>query len=338
MVERATPLRKTNGGGEDASRRVPFFQGQARSGAVGTMTAREITTALGSACRSGHWWRCRCPVHGSRGPTLALRDGERGLVVKCHAGCSRDDIFAELRRRGLGEGGDYDRGRVPLALSQSELRIDRDIERRVAMARQIWEAARDARGTPVERYLANRRITIPPPLALRWAARCWHPSGICLPAMVARVDSLDGELIGVHRTYLNRDHRGRWHRRDRASLGPVGSGAVRLAPVAETLLIGEGIETCMAAMQAILQPAWAALSTSGMTALTPPVTVGTIIILADHDSSGAGERAARTAADRWCREGWTVRLAMPPVPGTDFADVLAGRTYARIAEVGDAAA
>ncbi|HEX3416239.1 MAG TPA: hypothetical protein VHT21_07525, partial [Stellaceae bacterium] len=73
------------------------------------MTAADIAVRLGSAHRSGRWWRCRCPVHGSRGPTLALHDGERGLVVKCHAGCSREDIIAELRRRGLVERERYDR-------------------------------------------------------------------------------------------------------------------------------------------------------------------------------------------------------------------------------------
>jgi hypothetical protein len=45
------------------------------------MTAAEIATVLGLAHRSGRWWRCRCPVHGSRGATLALRDGDRALVA-----------------------------------------------------------------------------------------------------------------------------------------------------------------------------------------------------------------------------------------------------------------
>jgi hypothetical protein len=38
--------------------------------------ASEIAKALGGAHRSGEWWRCRCPVHSSRGATLGLRDGE----------------------------------------------------------------------------------------------------------------------------------------------------------------------------------------------------------------------------------------------------------------------
>jgi hypothetical protein len=156
--------------------------------------------------------------------------------------------------------------------------------------------------------------------------------------MVARVDGLDGELTAVHRTWLARHVPGQWYRRDRASLGTITGGAVRLASAAETLLVGEGIETCLAAMQATTQPAWAALSTAGMTALLLPRSVRTVIILADHDRSGAGERAAQVAAQRWLAEGRRVRIAIPPVPGTDFNDVLVGRANLRISELGDVAA
>jgi len=156
--------------------------------------------------------------------------------------------------------------------------------------------------------------------------------------MVARIDNIDGEPIGIHRTYLARDDRGQWRRRDRASLGPIGGAAVRLAPAGDTLMIGEGIETCLAAMQATAQPAWAALSTSGMVALILPPTVRSVVILADHDRNGAGGRAALAAGQRWLAEGRRVRIAMPPEPGTDIADVLAGRAYTGIAEVRDAAA
>ena len=87
-------------------------------------------------------------------------------------------------------------------------------------------------------------------------------------------------------------------------------------------MVAEGIETALSAMTATAMPAWAALSASGMKALILPSIVRTVIILADHDLSGAGEHAARTAAARWLAEGRRVRIAMPPVPGTDFNDVL----------------
>ena len=46
-------------------------------------------------------------------------------------------------------------------------------------------------------------------------------------------------------------------------------GAVRLAPAAEKLMVGEGIETVLAAMQATGMPGWAALSTSGLVGADP---------------------------------------------------------------------
>lgn len=58
-----------------------------------------------------------------------------------------------------------------------------------------------------------------------------------------------------------------------------------------------------------------------------------MIILADHDVSGAGERAARHAAARWLAEGRRVGIAMPPVSGTDFNDVLFGRALAEVTDV-----
>jgi putative DNA primase/helicase len=165
---------------------------------------------------------------------------------------------------------------------------------------------------------------------LRYAPALRRPDGTNRPAMIARIDDLDGRLIGVHRTWLARDPAGAWRRFDRASLGPIGGGAVRLGPAAETLMIGEGLETCLSAVQATGMPAWAALSTSGIVALILPPIVRTVIILADHDRSSAGERAARTAAVRWIAEGRRARIAMPPEPDTDFNDVLLGRAYARI--------
>jgi putative DNA primase/helicase len=300
--------------------------------------AAEIAAVLGGAHRSSGWWRCVCPVHGSRtgrSATLALCDGDRGIIVVCHAGCSRADILAELRRRGL-IGGPVEYRPVPATVRAND---GDDVHRRIAMARRIWDAAQDARGSPVAAYLASRGITIPLPPSLRWAPRCPHPSGVYLSAMVARIVDSAGELIGVHRTYLQPDGSGKADVEPaKAMLGRAGGGAVRLAKCHETMLIGEGLETCLSAMQACGLPAWAALSTSGVTELVLPPTVRRIILLADKDSNGAGERAARTAAARWIAEGRRVRVALPPELGTDFNDVLLGRAHARITEPRDAAA
>ena len=161
------------------------------------MTAAEIAVALGAAIRSGAWWRARCPVHHSRGSTLALRDGDRRLVVKCFAGCDPRDILAELRRRGLIGDSAHDRHRPSPVTTLPDER--EGAARRIAMAQRIWDAAQDARGTPVVYYCAGRRITVAPPPVLRYAPALRRPEGSYGPAMVARVDDLDGRLIGAKR-------------------------------------------------------------------------------------------------------------------------------------------
>jgi putative DNA primase/helicase len=106
-------------------------------------------------------------------------------------------------------------------------------------------------------------------------------------------------------------------------LGPCRGGTVRLAQPGEALMVGEGIETCLAAMQATAQAAWAALSTSGLRNLDLPREVRDVIVLADGDDPG--EAAAQDCAWSWKREGRRVRIARPP-QGMDFNDLLIGHT------------
>jgi putative DNA primase/helicase len=148
--------------------------------------------------------------------------------------------------------------------------------------------------------------------------------------MVALVEHIKHGIVGVHRTYLTSDHR----RRDRASLGAIGGGAVRLGEVrADTeLCIAEGIETALAVMTACGMPAWAALSAGGIRALVLPPEASRVVIAADHDASGVGQNAALDAAARWLAEGRRVHIAMPPKPGADFNDVLTDCAAAKINE------
>ena len=106
-------------------------------------------------------------------------------------------------------------------------------------------------------------------------------------------------------------------------LGPCRGGAVHLADPGDLLMIGEGIETCLAAMQATGYAAWAALSTSGLRSLELPSAIRNLIVLADGDDPG--EAAAQDCARRWRREGRRVRIARPP-QGMDFNDLLVGQT------------
>jgi putative DNA primase/helicase len=139
-------------------------------------------------------------------------------------------------------------------------------------------------------------------------------------------DGVDDVPLAIHRTFLSRDGKSKAPvDPQKMMLGPCRGGAVRLTPLSEVLMVGEGIETCLAARQATGHAVWAALSTSGLPALDLPAKVRDVIVLADGDD--AGEAAARTAAQRWKRDGRRVRIARPP-NGIDFNDMLLGLTPA----------
>ena len=61
------------------------------------MTASELLLRL-DAVRSSSTgkWSARCPAHQDRNPSLSISEGQRGLLVKCWAGCTLNEITAAL--------------------------------------------------------------------------------------------------------------------------------------------------------------------------------------------------------------------------------------------------
>ena len=137
--------------------------------------------------------------------------------------------------------------------------------KRSEAALAIWQATAPVDGTRVDTYLASRELYIAPPPTLRSHAGLKHPSGGTWPAMVAQVTrGSDDTPLAIHRTFLARDGVGKAPvDPSRMMLGPCRGGAVRLGAPGEVLMVGEGFETCLAAMPATGHPAWAALSPRG---------------------------------------------------------------------------
>jgi hypothetical protein len=264
----------------------------------------------------------RCPAHDDGTPSLAIREGRDGrILLKCHAGCTQWDVIGVLKARGIWAPA----GRPGLGHGDGRGR-DRDGDEgrdRTGFAMKIWQESAAATRSLVAAYLRSRGLIVAPPESLRFHPALKHPSGGAWPVMVGLVTrGVDGAPIGIHRTFLNRDGSGKAPViPQKMMLGRCRGGVVRLGPADNAIMVGEGIETCLAAMQATGRPAWAALSTSGIRSLDLPQTITEVILLADGDDPG--EAAARHAAHRWSREGRSVRIARPPA-GLDFNDVLAG--------------
>jgi putative DNA primase/helicase len=290
------------------------------------MKAETIAKALGGRKAGGAWMAC-CPAHDDREPSLSIIDAKGGKVlVRCHAGCDQAQVIAKLRSRGLWEDNSHrqrDFIRQQPRLSAND-QPDRDDAKRTEAALAIWQATAPAGNTLVESYLVSRGLRLPPPPTLRFHAGLKHPSGGIWPAMVALVTcGADDTPLAIHRTFVARDGAGKAPvEPQKMMLGPCRGGAVRLASPGAVLMVGEGIESCLAAMLATGRPAWAALSTSGLRALDLPDTARDVIVLADGDDPG--EVAARDCAWRWKRESRRVRIARPPQE-MDFNDLLMAR-------------
>ena len=277
--------------------------------------------------QSGVGWMARCPAHDDRYPSLSIRETDDGKVlVYCHAGCDQMSVIGELQALGLwGESSDSSGWSVrPHVQQVKEREPDQGCPDKTRAALRIWHAAGPPMGTLVESYFKSRGIHVPIPTTIRFHPWLKHRSGSMWPGLVALVTcGNEAQPLAIHRTFLSRDGKCKAPvEPQRMMLGPCHGGAVRLTPPADVLMIGEGIETCLAVMQATGLPTWAALSTSGLRSLELPGEVSELVVLADGDDSG--EKAAVEAGNRWKREGRRVRIARPP-RGLDFNDVLLGR-------------
>jgi hypothetical protein len=166
---------------------------------------------------------------------------------------------------------------------------------------------------------------VPDHAGLRFHAQCpWERS--TAPCIVSRfTHAVTGAPLGIHRRHI-----GIPAAKPR-SLGTTAGGVIRLWPdedVGEGLVIGEGVETVLAAATRIehkgtmLRPAWAVGSAGALEAFPVLAGVEALTILVDHDASGAGQRAAERCAERWARAGREVTLLTPRDLGLDFNDLV----------------
>ena len=279
-----------------------------------------IVRALGGH-KVGPGWMVPCPAHTDRTSSLSVCQARGKVLVHCHAGCPQNQVIDALRERGLWTEADVRKRPIAEGRPGASDFLTHSDASRTMRAVALWSAGKPAAGTLLEVYLASRGILLPPPPTLRFHPALRHPSGGTWPAMLGLVTrGIDDAPIAVHRTFLALNGSGKAPVVPaRMVLGPCRGGAVRLGGAGRKLMVGEGIETCLAAIQATSLPAWAALSTSGLVGLDLPAEVNQVVVLADGDDPG--ESAAQQCAHRFRAGGRLVRIARPP-RGFDFNDLL----------------
>ncbi|MAM37064.1 toprim domain-containing protein (plasmid) [Sphingobium naphthae] len=262
----------------------------------------DIVGALGGIW-SGYVAMCRCPAHSDSDPSLSIRQGDRGILVTCFAGCSREDVLRELRR--VRPGRHYS---APDATGPQ----------RPANVERLWEQAVDVRGTLAERYLARRNL-LPPPREVRFHPRCPYmpkPKTVFEPALLIAVRETR-RLVAIQRIFLNpatADYT------RKVMLGTPGNGSWRGGERGTILAIAEGFETADAFARLNAIPCWASLGARRLDQLIIPSAIDTLLIAQDNDAEG--RRAADKAENHYRRPGLTIRRAPPRAKFKDWAKVL----------------
>ncbi|MFD0982817.1 DUF7146 domain-containing protein [Tropicimonas aquimaris] len=286
--------------------------------------AHTITRALGGKWY-GRYGRACCPAcngTNKRNPSLSIKQGANGsLLLWCFKGCVFSDILSSLKGLGVVAGhGTYSPPSAADIIRQ-KAEIEAEAVKRSAQAEFCWKETVPIGGTLAEAYLRKRGITCALPDTLRFHPTCWHATGKRLPALVARIDC---EIyFAVHRIYLKSLTPDKSDvRPNKAMLGSVKGGAVRLVEGTGPLVVAEGIETALSLSCGILErcgSVWAALSASGMAGLRLPDRSHELVVASDGDA--AGREAAYTLAERANALGWVVST-VDPGDGLDFNDVL----------------
>jgi putative DNA primase/helicase len=276
--------------------------------------------------------RAACPwcAKGKGDTALAVKIDHEGACWHCHR---------------CGEQGGTGNGRRDFRAGAKNPAPQPEPERHKTLSdwgRTLWENARPIEpGTIAAAYLEGRGCLLPPfpdETHLRW-----HPalsdavSGYTGPALVALVTA--GELgapINLHRTWLRHDGTGKApiETPRRLLKGHPSRGVIRLWPDAEVtmgLVLGEGIESCLAAARAGLTPVWAAVSAGNLKAFPVLPGLDGLTVLVDHDKPNpktgirAGHDAALAVVERYVAAGFDprrdLRIILSPNEGEDAADL-----------------
>ncbi len=261
----------------------------------------DLVGALGGTWH-GNTAMCRCPAHSDRTASLSIRQGDRGLLVTCFAGCEAEDVLREL-------------GRIPL----SRRYVPPPVEpaTRTANIDRLWADARPVSGTLGERYLASRHL-LPLPTDVRFHPRCPlgpRPITRFLPALL--VGAREGRhLVAFQRIFLDPKIAGYT---EKATLGTLGHGLWQGGGFASTIGLAEGFETARAWSRIRGHPCWATFGSRRLDLVDVPASVTRLILAGDNDL--AGRRAVARALEAYAGPGRTIEVDVPE-RHNDWAQVL----------------
>lgn len=296
---------------------------------------------LAAGRRAGRYWIVGDAL-GSPGRSLyvRLKGGERGKgaagkwmdAATGEHGDLIDLIGLNQGHRSLAE--TLNEARLFLSLPNAACDFDPSEPRAPAgsckAARRLFAASRPIAGSLAEAYLRGRGITGVRDLRwLRFHPRCWYRADpddapgtpASFPALIAAVTDNDGQITGVHRTWLEAATCDKAEvATPRRALGDLLGHGVRLGIDGPIMAAGEGLETLLSLrMPMPALPTIATLSSAHLAALTWPKPLRRLYVVRDAD--GAGTSAWGTLCERGMSDGIEILPLIPPT-GADFNDAL----------------
>ena len=205
--------------------------------------------------------------------------------------------------------------------------------------------ASDPRQKPLLRYLQRRGLSEVEESVLknlRFEERFFDSeSRQWCPAMLAAVRDVSGQLVTLHRTLLTADGRKAGVNVPKRLMRlpddrTINGCAIRFGELHDELALAEGIETALSVTVATDLPCWSCINAGGLGRVAVPDHVKRVLIFADKDRSGTGERSASMLAQRLEALGVAVRVVaiQDDIPegtdGIDFNDLLCRDGKARI--------
>jgi putative DNA primase/helicase len=232
----------------------------------------------GKEVKNGDGWLSLCPCHGNKDtPALSITDTSDGDVkVYCHGGCNFKEIKDRLRQDGLlpewKPEPKYKQGKTTSTTTTTT--TPAPPEEKEEKESFIWKQASKDGLDHARKYLANRAITIDLPLCFRWNTYADKKTGETTSMIVAAASKpTDTTVYAVQRLFIDTET----HKKTGAKMhGPCDGRGIwfnRKGDMTE-IIVGEGIETVLSAMQATGKNGVAALSTAGMKNLIIPDETG----------------------------------------------------------------
>ena len=257
---------------------------------------------------------CCCPAHQDRTPSLSIRQGDRGILVTCHAGCDSTTVLRELSRI----------AKLP-TFHREDIKPAPKRTGKPHLA--IWKSAIPIEGTVAERYVRDTRNIWATLNDVRFHPRCPKGKGadaLYLPALIVAMRN-NGNVEAIQRIFLDPATA---QYTEKITLGvSIGSAWTNGIPQ-PTVGLCEGFETAAVYTSLTGIQAWSSMGAKRIHQLTLPPEVKNLILLCDADAEG--RRARDNAYQAYKRPGLEIETDWPPGGLNDWAQLVQKPTNAQL--------